>query len=62
MKSQLDELIRLREHQERTVEEMRRHAIHQTQIPLIDELEANIRANKEDLGEKRQSGNWRIIY
>ena len=41
---------------------MRRHAIHQTQIPLIDELEANIRANKEDLGEKRQSGNWRIIY
>ena len=57
----IDDLIRLREHQERTVDEMRRHVFDTAQIPLIDELEANIRASKEDLKEKRQSDNWRVV-
>ena len=57
----IDDLIRLREHQERTVDEMRRHVFDPAQIPLIDELEANIRASKEDLKEKRQSDNWRVV-
>ena len=61
MKNRLDELIRLMEHQERTVDDMREHAIHSAQIPLIDEIEANIRANKKDLKEKIRSGNWRVV-
>ena len=57
----LDDLIRLREHQERETDDMRRHVFDPRQIPLIDELEANIRASKEDLIEKRRSGHWRVI-
>ena len=57
----IDDLIRLLEHQERTVDEMRRHVFDPAQIPLIDELEANIRASKEDLIEKLQSDNWRVV-
>ena len=56
----MDETIRLLEHQESTVDELRRHAIHSAQLPLIDEIEANIRATKRDLEEKRRSGNWII--
>ena len=56
----IDDLIRLREHQERTVDEMRRHAIHPEQLPLIDEIEADLLASKKDLQEKRLAG-WRVI-
>ena len=57
----LDDLIRLREHQEREVDDMRRYVFDPRQIPLIDQLEANIRACKKDLIEKRRSGHWRVI-
>ena len=56
----IDDLIRLREHQEREVDDMRRHVFDPRQIPLLDELEANIRASKKDLIEKRL-GHWRVI-
>ena len=58
----MDEAIRLLEHQESTVDELRRHAIHPAQIPLIDEIEANIRANRRRLeDQKRRPGNWIVV-
>ena len=58
----MDEAIRLLEHQESTVDELRRHAFHPAMLPLIDEIEANIRENKRRLEEhKRQPGDWIFV-
>lgn len=43
------------------VKELREHVFHPAQIPLIDKLEANIKASKARLDEKFKSGHWRVI-
>ena len=57
----VDDLIRFMEHQERTALELRTHAFRPEMVPLIDEIEATILANKQRFQEMRQSGNWELV-